>query len=149
MPAFLVPCKKPSVVLFHISSKITVPPKANPAILPRGAVTGAEVPHLRLRGKTSVVVYITHIVCDFAVTFSLPYLMDARYANLQSKVGFIYGSAAIVGVVWAYFFLPEMRYRSLEELEDMWHAKVPARKFRCKSRRCLPLPREIDCSLFL
>ncbi|RAK87674.1 aldehyde dehydrogenase [Aspergillus costaricaensis CBS 115574] len=92
-------------------------------------ITGAETPHLRLRDKTSVVAWLIRIVCDFAVSYSLPYLLDAPYADLQSKVGFIYGSLAAVGVACGYFFLPELTGRSLEELEDMWQRRIPARKF--------------------
>ncbi|PWY81011.1 aldehyde dehydrogenase [Aspergillus eucalypticola CBS 122712] len=92
-------------------------------------ITGAETPHLRLRDKTSVVAWLIRIVCDFAVSYSLPYLLKAPYADLQSKVGFIYGSLAAVGVACGYFFLPELTGRSLEELEDMWQRRIPARKF--------------------
>ncbi|GKZ46649.1 hypothetical protein AbraIFM66951_009787 [Aspergillus brasiliensis] len=92
-------------------------------------ITGAETPHLRLRDKTSVVAWLIRIVCDFAVSYSLPYLLKAPYANLQSKVGFIYGSLAAVGVACGYFFLPELTGRSLEELEEMWQRRIPARKF--------------------
>lgn len=67
------------------------------------------------------------------VTFTLPYLLKDKYAGLGSRVGFIYGSIAFLGVVWAYFYLPETAGRSLEELEELWRAKVPPRKFRCKS----------------
>lgn len=67
---------------------------------------------------------------QFAVSYSLPYLMDAGYADLGSKVGFIYGSIAGAVVFWAVFFLPELRKRSLEEVEEMWEAKVPAWRMR-------------------
>ncbi|CAI7564592.1 unnamed protein product [Penicillium pancosmium] len=95
-----------------------------------GAVTAAEVPHLRLRDKNALVVYCTQFVFDFVVTLTLPYLLNADYANLQSKVGFIYGSCGIIGLTWAYFCLPDMAGRSLEELEQMWTERVPAREFR-------------------
>ena len=69
-------------------------------------------------------------VCSFVVAFTLPYLLDPPYANLQGKVGFIYGSMCFLALVWGYFFLPELKNRSLEELEEMFEAKVPLRKFR-------------------
>ncbi|CAG8033353.1 unnamed protein product [Penicillium salamii] len=98
-----------------------------------GAVTAAEVPHLQLRDKSSMVVYWTQFICDFVVSYTLPYLLKAGYANLQSKVGFIYGGFGITGIIWAYFCLPDMSGRSLEELEVMWTEKVPARQFRSLS----------------
>lgn len=98
-----------------------------------GAVTAAEVPHLQLRDKSSMVVYLTQFVCDFVVSYTLPYLLGTGYANLHSKVGFIYGGFGIIGLVWAFFCLPDMSGRSLEELEIMWTEKVPARQFRSMS----------------
>ncbi|KAJ5579803.1 general substrate transporter [Penicillium hispanicum] len=95
-----------------------------------GAVTAAEVPNLRLRDKSALVVAFMQFIFDFIVTFTLPYLLDAGEANLQSKVGFIYGACGLIGLVWAYFYLPDMTGRSLEELEEMFAAKVPARAFR-------------------
>ncbi|KAK3192265.1 hypothetical protein K4F52_001478 [Lecanicillium sp. MT-2017a] len=91
-----------------------------------GAIIGAEVPHLRLRDKTNIVNYVVHQISDFLVVFTLPYLLK----DLGSKVGFIYGSVSVLGVIWAWFYLPETLGRSLEELEEMWRAKVPPRKFR-------------------
>jgi hypothetical protein len=74
----------------------------------------------------------TRIVFDFIVAFSVPYLMNAPYANLQSKVGLIFGSIASIAPIWAYFFMPELHQRSLEETEVMWTARVPARKMKGK-----------------
>ncbi|GAM36044.1 fumarylacetoacetate hydrolase [Talaromyces pinophilus] len=66
----------------------------------------------------------------FVVTFTVPYLIDASYANLQSKLGFIYGAIGVLGLIWAYFSFPELMGRSLEEIDEMFVAKLPARKFR-------------------
>lgn len=70
-----------------------------------------------------------NVAYSFVVSFTLPYLLDPPYANLQSKVGFIYGSICFLALVWGYFFLPELKNRSLEELEELFAAKVPLRKF--------------------
>lgn len=56
-------------------------------------------------------------------------------ANLGSKVGFIYGAVALIGLIWAFFYFPELKGRSLEEVDEMFAAGVSARKsrsmFRC------------------
>ena len=52
----------------------------------------AEIPASRLRDKTVRIGAITNITTIFVVSFTLPYLLDPPYANLQSKVGFIYGT---------------------------------------------------------
>jgi hypothetical protein len=35
-----------------------------------------------------------------------------------------------VQVVWVYFYLPEIKNRTLEEIDEMFEARLPARKFR-------------------
>ncbi|OAA65191.1 General substrate transporter [Niveomyces insectorum RCEF 264] len=92
-------------------------------------IASAEIPHLRLRDKTLTLSYFSSFLCEFGVSFSLPYLLYAPYANLESKVGFIYGSIAFAGVVWGYFYLPDTSKRSLEELEELWQSGIAAYKF--------------------
>lgn len=94
------------------------------------SVTGAEVPHISLRDKTSFLTYFVRFVSDFAITYSYPYLFSADHANLGAKVGFIYGSFGLLGVVWGYFCLPELTGRSLEEIDEMFDERVPLRKFK-------------------
>jgi hypothetical protein len=36
----------------------------------------------------------------------------------------------VVCVVWFYFFIPETKARSLEELDEIFEAGISARKFR-------------------
>jgi MFS transporter, SP family, sugar:H+ symporter len=45
-------------------------------------------------------------------------------------IGFIWGPSCLITVVWIYFFLPEIKNRTLEEIDEMFEAKLPARKFR-------------------
>ncbi|CAK7227493.1 hypothetical protein SBRCBS47491_006586 [Sporothrix bragantina] len=97
---------------------------------PVGPVTSSEVPSLRLRDKSICMSWSVQNVSNFLVSFTLPYLLGAGYADLGSKVGFIYGSIGLVGIIWGYFFLPELKGRSLEEIDEMFAEKVPARKTR-------------------
>ena len=70
----------------------------------------------------------------------LPYLMNT--AGLGPKVGYIYGtrhprhlntlisgSFCMVAVVYAWFYIPETRGRSLEELDELFEMRVPAWRF--------------------
>lgn len=66
---------------------------------------------------------------SFLVTFTLPYLLNADYANLQSRVGFIYGSISFVSVVCAWLFVPDCRGRSLEDINRLFESNHPARRF--------------------
>ncbi|CAI0654298.1 unnamed protein product [Colletotrichum noveboracense] len=65
---------------------------------------------------------------NFIATFTLPYLMNPGYGNLGPKVGFIYGSFSLISVVWGFFYFPELKGRTLDEVDMMFRANVPARK---------------------
>lgn len=78
-------------------------------------------------------------LCNFVATFTLPYLLKAPYANLGSKVGFIYGSIATVGVVWGFLSMPEMTNKSLEEIDEMFEANIPAWKTKSKTSKAISI----------
>lgn len=60
----------------------------------------------------------------------MPYLIREEDAGLGPKVGFIYGSICAISFVVVFFLIPEMKGRSLEEIDEMFNANVPTRKFR-------------------
>jgi hypothetical protein len=69
------------------------------------------------------------VITTFVVSFTVPYLLNAPYANLGPKVGFIYGSFAVLSVVVTYFMIPEMKGRSLEEVDELFASGVSLRAF--------------------
>ncbi|KAL1897614.1 hypothetical protein Sste5346_003920 [Sporothrix stenoceras] len=95
---------------------------------PLGSLTSAEIPSLKLRDKTAMAGWSAQNLTNFVASFTAPYLMDKGYANLQSKIGFIYGGIGIVGCIWAYFYYPELKSRSLEEIDEMMRHNIPAWK---------------------
>lgn len=101
-------------------------------------VLPSEVPHITLRDKSGMLSWSISNICNFTATFTLPYLLYSPYANLGPRVAFIYGSTSILAVVWTYFFVPDLTGRSLEEVNELFEAKVPALRSRGKSVRSLP-----------
>lgn len=73
--------------------------------------------------------WLTANLCNFLSTFTLPYLLQEP-ANLGSRVGLIYGSISALGLVWGFLCMPEMAKKSLEEIDEMFAAGVPAWKSR-------------------
>lgn len=69
------------------------------------------------------------VVAAFVVTFVTPYLIKPHYANLSSKVGFIFGGFTTLYLIWAIFFLPELKNRSLEEVDELFNANIWAWQF--------------------
>lgn len=92
-------------------------------------VVTTEIPALRLRDKTQRVASFVNILMNFIVNFTLPYLLDKPYANLKSKVGFIYGSLAFMSIIFTIFCVPECKGKTLEEVDYLFHQKVPMSKF--------------------
>ncbi|PMD17520.1 general substrate transporter [Hyaloscypha hepaticicola] len=54
-----------------------------------------------------------------------PYLVDAQYANLSSKIFFMWGSLCIISVLFAYFLVPETKGLSLEQVDRMLEEVSP------------------------
>lgn len=88
-------------------------------------VVKSEIPHITLRDKSNMVFWSLANISKFATTFSLPYLLNEP-ANLGPRVGFIYGVIGALGLIWGFFFMPEMTGKSLEEVDEMFQSKVPA-----------------------
>lgn len=54
-------------------------------------------------------------------------MVDPAYGNLGSKVFFIWGGLCGMSVFWAYFFVPETRGLTLEQVDKMME-EVTARR---------------------
>ncbi|KAJ4127871.1 hypothetical protein NW768_008151 [Fusarium equiseti] len=89
-----------------------------------------EVPTSALRTKTiAISISISSAVNTFWA-FVAPYIFNPEYANLKAKIGFIFGAFMVIFAVMAFFWVPETRMRSYEELDELFQNKVPAPQFR-------------------
>ncbi|CCC14415.1 hypothetical protein SMACR_09196 [Sordaria macrospora] len=59
---------------------------------------------------------------NWAIAYSTPYLVNygPGYANLQSKIFFIWGAACLICVLFVYLFMYETKGLSLEEVDEMY-----------------------------
>ncbi|KAK8035724.1 general substrate transporter [Apiospora marii] len=96
---------------------------------PLAHVIAAEVPTQRLRDKTYAVGSVFNIVIQFLVSFSVPYLLNAEYAGLGSRVGFLFGSTAFGAVLFTWFCMPECSGRTLEEIDRLFLRGTAIRDF--------------------
>ena len=83
-----------------------------------------------MRDVTYTVASTVNVVTQFVVAFTIPYLWYEPYAALGPKVGFIFGSFCVGTTLFIYFFIPECRKLSLEEIDHLFMEKTPTRKFR-------------------
>lgn len=76
-----------------------------------------------------MIFWMTANIANFVVTFTLPYLLTEP-AWLGSKVGFIFGTIGSLGLIWAFFFMPELSGKSLEDIDTMFEQNIPAWRTR-------------------
>ncbi|KAL7418648.1 hypothetical protein Q5752_007107 [Cryptotrichosporon argae] len=92
-------------------------------------VAMSEVATGRLRQKTAALAYMTQGCFGTMWSFVLPYLFNPSEANLQAKVAFVFGGFSVLCCVYFYYYHPETKNRSYEELDEMFRKGVPAREF--------------------
>ncbi|KAF2787544.1 MFS monosaccharide transporter-like protein [Melanomma pulvis-pyrius CBS 109.77] len=89
-------------------------------------LAGGEIPSQRLRSYTFGIAAAVGFAGAWLATFTAPYFINPSALNW----GWIWGPSCMVTVVWIYIYLPEIKNRTLEEIDEMFEAKLPARKFR-------------------
>ena len=112
-------------------------------------LSGGEIPSQRLRSYTFGIASAVAFAGAWLTTFTAPYFINpdslnwgpeygktsiftSLYSNpiLTSYVGWIWGPSCFITAAWVYFYLPEIKNRTLEEIDEMFEARLPARKFR-------------------
>ena len=93
---------------------------------PGAYITAAEVGTQALREKTMAFSTALNVVVGFVVVFVTPYLLR----SIGSGTAYIWGGFAILSAVWAVFFMPELKGRNLEEIDQLFEADLPAWKFQ-------------------
>ncbi|KAM0295982.1 hypothetical protein ACHAPM_010699 [Fusarium culmorum] len=97
---------------------------------PTAHILSAEIPALTVRDMTYRSASVLNIATQFVVSFSLPYLLNKPYAALGSRVGFIFGSISLCSILFAYFCVPDVSGRSLEEIDHLFASGLSLRKFK-------------------
>lgn len=97
---------------------------------PVSHILTAEIPSTPVRDMTYRTASAVNIVIQFVTTYATPYLLNKPYAGLGAKVGFIYGGAAVLATIFAYFCVPECKGKTLEEIDRLFLDGVPIRQFK-------------------
>ncbi|KAH8683681.1 general substrate transporter [Ilyonectria robusta] len=93
-------------------------------------LVGGEIPSQRLRSHTFGLAAAVGFLGAWLITFTAPYFINPSSLNWGPRYGYIWFPSCIIAAAWVYFFLPEVKGRTLEEIDQMFNAKLPARKFR-------------------
>ncbi|RBR26135.1 uncharacterized protein FIESC28_01163 [Fusarium coffeatum] len=97
---------------------------------PTAHILSAKIPALTVRDMTYRSASVLNIATQFTVSFSLPYLLNKPYAALGSPVGFIFDSISVCSIIFAYFCVPDVSGRSLEEIDHLFASGMPLRNFK-------------------
>ncbi|KAF2163501.1 hypothetical protein M409DRAFT_68432 [Zasmidium cellare ATCC 36951] len=97
-------------------------------------VTGEMFP-LTVRAKCLSMTTATNWLLNWAIAYATPYMVNEEYANLQSKVFFLWGSFCFVCIAFVWFMIYETKGLSLEEVDELFEVCGKAwesKKFRPK-----------------
>ncbi|TFY59148.1 hypothetical protein EVJ58_g5973 [Rhodofomes roseus] len=89
-------------------------------------ITGEIFP-LNVRAKAMSLSVASNWLWNWAISYATPYLVNsgAGNANLGSKVFFIWGSTCAGAFVFTYFFIPETKGLSLEQIDLLYQNSTP------------------------
>ncbi|KAL3471022.1 general substrate transporter [Aspergillus californicus] len=97
---------------------------------PLGWSIAPEVSSTRLRSKTIVLARNTYYIVIVVANVIEPYFMNPTAWNWRGKTGFFWFGTGFATLVWGFFRLTETKGRTFEELDIMFAAKLPTRKFK-------------------
>jgi hypothetical protein len=93
-------------------------------------LAGGEIPSQRLRSYTFGLAAAAGFLFAWLTTFTAPYFINPESLNWGPRYGYIWAPSCVLAALWVFFFLPETKGRTLEEINEMFEARLPARKFR-------------------
>ncbi|KAM0283134.1 hypothetical protein ACHAQH_002615 [Verticillium albo-atrum] len=92
-------------------------------------VTGEIFP-LKTRAKSLSITTATNWLLNWAIAYSTPYLVNYGdgYANLQSKIFFVWFGACFICIVFVWLMIYETKGLSLEQVDQLYEEVSDARK---------------------
>ncbi|KAJ5111278.1 hypothetical protein N7532_001813 [Penicillium argentinense] len=90
----------------------------------------AEVSSAKLRGFTIALSTVTCFVWSIVFAVVIPYAMNEDQGNWRGKIGFVFSGLAMLCAMYCFWFMPETKGRTFEELDILFERKVPSRKFK-------------------
>ncbi|KAM5352772.1 hypothetical protein ACJ41O_005494 [Fusarium nematophilum] len=97
---------------------------------PLAWVVSGEIFPLKTRAKSISMALATNWLFNWAIAYSTPYLVNYGdgYANLQSKIFFVWFAACFLCIAFVYFFVYETKGLTLEQVDQLYEAVSEARK---------------------
>ena len=93
-------------------------------------LSGGEIPSQRLRSYTFGFAAATGFLFAWLTTFTAPYFINPSSLNWGPKYGYIWFPSGLIAAAWVWFFLPELKGRTLEEIDEMVRLTPPPAPLR-------------------
>ncbi|KAL1593141.1 hypothetical protein SLS60_010748 [Paraconiothyrium brasiliense] len=91
---------------------------------PVSYVVVSETAASRVKEKTNLIAMVISVLTTFVTSFSTPSIISA----IGAKLGFVYGVINIMVVVATWFVVPELKGKSLEEVDQLLESGVRIRR---------------------
>ncbi|PKS13154.1 hypothetical protein jhhlp_000496 [Lomentospora prolificans] len=88
-----------------------------------------ELVSSRLRVLTIGTGTAVNYVFAWLTSFTAPYFINKENLNWSAKYAYIWAGSNVITFIFFYFFLPEMKGRTLEELDELFQNRVSVRDF--------------------
>jgi MFS transporter, SP family, sugar:H+ symporter len=105
-----------------------------------------EVPSQRLRSQTIGLAQGLNFVFAWLCAYCTPYFINPAALNWGPKYCYIWGGSNLLLAIWVFFFVPETRGRSLEQLDELFAKKVPTWKFSKQTTDIQSADAEVRCA---
>lgn len=100
------------------------------SVWPASFAIAAETSSLQLRAKAQGIGWFTSAFATTVAGLALPYVFNPDEGNLRGKTGFTYAASCLLGAAVSWYIVPEMKGRSVAEINQMFEEGVPARHFK-------------------
>ncbi|KAJ9647499.1 hypothetical protein H2204_000128 [Knufia peltigerae] len=92
-------------------------------------LVGSEIGGIQMRKKLMGWGVAIDVLAAFLVTFFTPYLQAGPHVQLGAKVGYVFMGLAALSFFFFVLFMPELKGRSLEEVDELFERKLWAWQF--------------------
>jgi hypothetical protein len=90
---------------------------------------GGEFPSQRLRSYTFGIATAVGFFGAWLTTFTAPYFINPLELNWGPKYGYIWAPICVLTAAWVFFFFPETKDRTLEEIDELVRYLSPQNSF--------------------
>ena len=94
-----------------------------------------ELPMTKLREPTIAWAQLSTTVTYVAVNFTVPQMIAPDAGNLGAKAAFGFGGCNLLMLIFSYFNLPETKGITISDIDTLYAAKVPARRWTSYKER--------------